>query len=210
MKVFIFLVSCLLFFACQAEAVLEKTEQEQQQPASVFDIKPGMRLVFEFNRQGIPEELDVFFEAIEPDIRFRSNMPAQTDETILTVMTAAALDSAIKERLDFYNMHDTLTNEFMLIFPKKLYKSLIETDTCQYKPLGVNQQEMTFLVKIGEGKLPIIFDGMELEVDVIHVEERLWRNYEYWIMKNPDYPLIIRRRTDYIIELARVESGSDS
>ncbi|MFP4459233.1 MAG: membrane lipoprotein lipid attachment site-containing protein [Candidatus Zixiibacteriota bacterium] len=204
--IFTLLLVFILFAGCKAEKQLEKPESSQEPKGTTIDIEPGMRLIYEFSMQGQPEELDIFIEAIEPEFTMKWNIPSRNSGHFYRVLLPEVIDSSIKERPRFYGGNDTLENEYSIIFPRNLYNDLMETDTCKFFPIGDNQKEATYLVKLGMEKVDVIIDGMNVQLDAIHARERIWKNYEYWILNNPEHPLILRRISTYDFKLKEIET----
>lgn len=199
-------ISLLMAFAgCKTEAVLEQEDSPEKENFS-FEIEPGTRLLYDYAIQGQPDKLDIFIEAIGRELIFKWNIHGRPGEPFHRTVKETALDSSLMENVAFYGSDDTLYNEFSMMFPRNLYEDLIEKDTCLFKPLGQDQDEMTYLVNLGEENFDVLVDDFMVTVTAIHARERVWKNYEYWILKNPESPLILRRISNFDMVLREIET----
>ncbi len=169
-----------------------------------LDIEPGTRLEYIYDMQGAEVTLRITTDEQDDGIILDWESMDPVPSKGRKIITSEALQAAEAEFPYFYGGEELLGEKTTLFWPRDRFADLAERDTTQFKPLGLDQRDPTEFVVSSRGVMSITVDSRIVEVPVVNVEERVLRSFNYIILDNPEYPLILKRTGDFNMEIRAV------
>ncbi len=190
-----------LLMGCQKNEPVQLIDETKP-----FELKfeDGMQLLYSYDMQGSPVSLKVTLDRREDGtaLIWESSDPAPASGSRL--IGSEALENSEAEFANFYPGDDAFGDRTTLLFPRLKYNELIERDTTLFKPLGIDQDEPTHLINKGMETMTVDIDGRAVNVEVIVVEERVLRRFQYKILADYDFPVILERSGNFNMKIERI------
>ncbi|MCK9612454.1 MAG: hypothetical protein PHR81_09430 [Bacteroidales bacterium] len=193
-KVFILIFAVLIFGNTQ-------NVFSQQENKSENWLKTGSKLTYHL--LNISKEYDFVITDLVMDnnIAFTWNMTAPANSSGKVKMFYGAIDTANKIVNYFSNgSSQNMVNKTTVWLSRKVYKK-IKSESPTTLIIDDTEEIVNF---IRNEKYPITVDGAKLDYDVMVAESAT--GSKFWILDNPQYPLIIKMELAFTIDLRSVET----
>jgi hypothetical protein len=181
----------LLAAAAPASAVVSET------PPSLPWLKAGAVLTWKLD---MGYDFGATVKALTPDLVFDYKMTNDSGTAgTVTIKEAALKDSTVQHNY-FMGGPLTLENETTVWVSKKVYKALKTAEPLVISPDAINET----LKFVKTEKYAVTLDGKPAELDVLYGETD--KGHKFWILDNPDNPIICKMVISFTIELKDIKS----
>lgn len=152
---------------------------------------------------------------LHPDLTFKYTMTNKKYTSGFITITEQALDSADIEKNTFGGGSDTLKdNQITVWFSKAMFNSLIENDTAVFDgDRSVWGSNKSTFFNAGKTYYDYELNGVPRRLEVIVVYEEVGENKRpksFWVLNNPNNPLIIKMDVGWEIWLKEVNHNYEN
>lgn len=187
----------LLLFSCKTR------DQNQEDKLDVLVVKDNYQLNYNLAYGDERYQFIVQMEEVEPYRTFSFDMTNKRGTDGRVTMTPGALDTATWQVNTFGNRNDTFSDREITVWvSRKVMKDLIEKDSAVFNPGAFMSSNTTFYNK-GLKTYEYELNGVPQKIEIL-VAQNKKGNYGFWLLNDPENPLIIRMDVGWVIWLKEI------
>ncbi len=188
-----------------------KLLQTNQQKIDTLDLRPNYQINYNIAQGGERYQFIVDLIEMNPYRTFKFTMTNSNETSALIAITPKALDSGDIEKNYFPNYSDTLNDNTLTVwFSRKMFETIINNDTAifngNYRGFG---SKKTKFYNNGTELYHYELNGVPQTIEVIHVKEANRGGKQFWVLNNPENPLIVKMNVGWEIWLKEVNHNYD-
>jgi hypothetical protein len=168
------------------------------------EIKKGMVLVYQFENNNQKNDFIVTVEDFKTTLTFSFKMTNQKRTSGKISLSKEALKNAIAQYNYFQSNDVALDNQTSIWVSKKVWKNIKKKKKCF---ISTNSGELSLkeLEFVNNQNYPLQMNGNDSILNVMYCITKDSNAYKYWILDDPNNPLILKMELNFSIELIEIK-----